>query len=238
MVFGLAFDCQRFATAARTAETYGDSSGCGSDGDRQERLFLYIESNLSVMTQIRNTLPAATAGGLVAWLGGYLSTYLVVAPNVRDSGLNLLIEALDGEPATYELVGWVFYNAHMVDTVVEDIPLIGTRSMSYIGGEDGFTVLLYLVPVALLFAVGLALARYWRAETPAEGATFGALVTPGYLLATVAGVLLFEISVGGATGGPDLLAAAVLAGIVYPLVCGGLGGAVGGFLEDRETSQP
>ena len=190
------------------------------------------------MAKTTATLPAATAGGLTAWVVGYLSTYLVVAPNVRDSGLNRLIEALDGEPATYELVGWVFYNAHMVDTVVEDIPLIGTRSMSYIGGEDGFTVLLYLVPVALLFAVGLALARYWRAETPAEGATFGALVTPGYLLATVAGVLLFEISVGGATGGPDLLAAAVLAGIVYPLVCGGLGGAVGGFLEDRETSQP
>jgi len=188
------------------------------------------------MTQIGDSLPAATAAGLAAWVGGYLSTYLVVAPNVRDSALNRLIEALDGEPATYELVGWVFYNAHMVDTVVEDIPLIGTRSTSYIGGEDGFTIVLYLIPVALLVAAGLALARYSRAETPTEGATLAALVVPGYLLATVAGTLLFEVSVGGATGGPDLVAAAVLAGIVYPLVCGGLGGAVGGFLERRETS--
>jgi len=190
------------------------------------------------MATIADTLPAATAGGLTAWVVGYLSTYLVVAPNVRDTGLNRLIEALDGEPATYELVGWVFYNAHMVDVVIEDIPLLGTRSASYVGGEDGFTVVLYLIPVALLFAAGLALARYWRAETPSEGAKLGALVVPGYLLATVGGVLLVEISVGGATGGPDLLAAAVLAGIGYPLVCGGLGGAVGGFLEDRETSQP
>jgi len=190
------------------------------------------------MAQLTDTLPAATAAGLAAWLGGYLATYLVVAPNSRDSGLNRLIEALDGEPATYELVGWVFYNAHLVETVVEDVPLIGTRSTSYIGGDDGFSVLLYLIPVALLFAVGLALARYWRAETPTEGAKIGALVTPGYLLASVGGVLLVEISVGGATGGPDLLAAVVLAGIGYPLVCGGAGGAVGGFLERRETSPP
>ena len=238
MVCGLAFGCQGFATAARTAETCVDSSGCGSGSDRRERVLLYIESDLSVMTQIGNTLPAATAGGLLAWIGGYLSTYLVVAPNVRDSGLNRLIEALDGEPATYELVGWVFYNAHLVDVVIEDIPLIGTQSTSYIGGEDGFTVLLYLVPVALLFAVGLAAARYWQVDTPTEGASLGALLMPGYLLATVAGVLVVEVSVGSATGGPDLLAAVVLAGIVYPLVCGGLGGAVGGLLEARNRSEP
>ena len=190
------------------------------------------------MAKIADTLPAATAGGLTAWVVGYLSTYLVVAPNVRDSGLNRLIEALDGEPATYELVGWVFYNAHLVDVVIEDIPLLGTRSTSYIGGEDGFTLVLFLIPVALLFAAGLALARYQRAETPAEGAMLGALVVPGYLLATVAGVLVVEVSVGGATGGPDLLAAAVLAGIGYPLVCGGLGGAVGGLLEARDRTEP
>ncbi len=187
------------------------------------------------MTQIGDSLPVATAAGLVAWIGGYLSTYLVVAPNVRDSGLNRLIDALDGTPATYELVGWVFYNAHFVQTVVTDIPLIGTRSTSYIGGEDGFTVILYVIPIAFLFAAGLAVARYWQAETPVDGAMLGALFVPGYLLATVAGVFVVEVSVGGATGGPDLLAAAVLAGIVYPLVCGGLGGAVGGLLERRST---
>ena len=192
------------------------------------------------LTTDENSRPfvESAVGGVAAWLFGYVFTYLLVATDIESSPLNQLVELFEGDSATYELVGWVFYNAHMVDTVVEDIPVIGTQSTSYIGGEDGFTLVLYLIPVALLFAAGLALARYWRAETPAEGATFGALVIPGYLLATVAGTLLFEISVGGATGGPDLLAAAVLAGIVYPLVCGGLGGAVGGFLEGRETSQP
>lgn len=182
-------------------------------------------------------LLSGTVAGVMSWIAGYVSTYLLVAPNVQESGLNRIIEALDGEPASYELVGWVFYNAHMVETVIRDIPLVGSRTTSYIGGEAGFTTVLYLVPVAFLFAAGLGLARYRAVDGPTGGAIIGITVLPGYLLAAVAGVFLVEVSVGGATGGPDLLAAVVLAGIVYPVVCAGCGGAVGGLLEGRTRSQ-
>jgi len=175
--------------------------------------------------------------GIGTWIAGYVATYVLVAPNVRESGLARIIEAFDGQAATYELVGWVFYNAHMVETVFRDIPLIGSRATSYIGGEAGFTTLLYALPVAFLFAAGLGLARYRAVDTPTAGAIIGSTVVPGYLLAAAASVFLFEVSIGGATGGPDLLPAVVLAGIVYPLVCAGGGGAVGGLLEDRNRSQ-
>ncbi len=182
-------------------------------------------------------LLSGTVAGLVTWIVGFVTTYVLVAPNVRESGLNRIIEAFDGEPATYELVGWVFYNAHLVETVIRDIPLIGSRTTSYIGGEAGFTTVLYIVPVAFLFVAGLGLARYRAVDTPTAGALVGSTVVPGYLLAAVTGVFLFEVTVGGATGGPDLLPAVVLAGIVYPLLCAGGGGAVGGLLEGRTRSQ-
>lgn len=180
-------------------------------------------------------LLSGTVAGIASWIAGFVTTYVLVAPNVRESGLARIIDAVDGQAATYELVGWVLFNAHLVETVIRDIPLVGSRATSYIGGEAGGTTLLYAVPVAVLFAAGLGLARYEAVETPTAGALVGSTVMPGYLLAALASVFLFEVTVAGATGGPDLLAAVVLAGIAYPLVCAGGGGAVGGLLESRSS---
>lgn len=184
-----------------------------------------------------STLLSGMVAGIGAWIAGYVVTYLLVAPNIRESSLNRIIEVLDGELATYELVGWVFYNAHVVDTVFEEIPLLGSQTVNYIGGEGGFTTFLYLVPVALLVATGIALARYRAVDTPTAGVLVGSTVVPGYLLGVVVGSVLFEVTIAGATGGPDLLPAIVLGGITYPLVCAGGGGAVGGLLEQRNRSQ-
>jgi hypothetical protein len=135
------------------------------------------------------------------------------------------------------MVGWVFFNAHFVDTVFQNVPLVGSSASSYIGGDGGFTTLLYVVPAGLLIAAGLALARRHRAENPTRGAIIGATVIPGYLLLSIAGPFLFEVSTLGATGAPDLLPAIVLAGIVYPVLFGGAGGALGGFLERRAANE-
>lgn len=164
------------------------------------------------------------AAGLAAWIVGYLVTYLVVAPGVRDSPLNQIIEALDGEPATYEMVGWVFYNAHFVDTVFSDLPLVGSYTTAYIGGDEGFTVLLYVVPIVFLLLAGLAVGYYRGVDDPTDGAVAGATVVTGYLVLSVAGLFLFELSVGGASAAPDQLAGVVLAGLIYPLVFAGAGG--------------
>ncbi|MFW5918378.1 MAG: hypothetical protein ACOCR0_02730 [Haloferacaceae archaeon] len=172
--------------------------------------------------------------GIVAWLVGYALTYLTVAPTIRESALNRIVEGLDGEPATYEMVGWVFYNAHFVEVVFEDVPLLGGGAATYIGGDEGFTVLLYVVPVGLLLAAGLALARYDGAAGTTRGALVGASVLPGYLLASVAGVFLFEVTVGGASGAPDFVAGVFLAGLVYPGLFATAGGVLGAVFESRE----
>lgn len=189
-------------------------------------------------TATRTGLPLleGAAAGLGAWLVGYAVTYLLVANDVRESSLQRMIEAFDGEPATYEMVGWVFYNSHMVETVFQNVPLVGSRTMSSIGGENGFTVALYAVPVATLFVVGLALAAYRGSPAPTDGLLAGLTALPGYLLATVAGVFLFEVTVGSTTGGPDALPAVVLAGLLFPAVCAGVGGVVGSVVADRIRS--
>ncbi|WIV66209.1 hypothetical protein [Natrialbaceae archaeon AArc-T1-2] len=172
-------------------------------------------------------------GGVTAWLVGYVLTYLIVAGEIRESPLQRVLEALEGEPATYEMVGWVFYNVHFVETVFRDVPLLGSYATSYVGGEDGFTVALYAVPPATLLAAGLALATYRRVRTATEGALVGLTVVPGYLLASIVGVFLFEVTVGPASGAPEMIPAIAIAGIAYPAVFAGGGGAVAAIRSGR-----
>ncbi|MFC6716190.1 hypothetical protein ACFQGT_08225 [Natrialbaceae archaeon GCM10025810] len=183
------------------------------------------------------SIALGSVASLVTWVLGYAATYVIVAPDVRESGLHRALEAFGGEPATYEVVGWVFYNAHFVDTVFRDVPILGTETSSYVGGDGGFTAALYAIPIALLFVAGLGLARYRGATDWRDGVPIAASVLPGYLLASIAGVFLVEVSIGGATGAPDLLPAVVLAGVCYPLVFGGAGGVVGALTASKPRAE-
>lgn len=186
------------------------------------------------LTTDENSRPfvESAVGGVAAWLFGYVFTYLLVATDIESSPLNQLVELFEGDSATYELVGWVFYNAHLVEISYSGISLF-SPPRNFVGGEDGFTVVLYLVPPALLLIGGLAMGRYSGVTEPNEGAIAGALVTPGYLILSVVGVFLFEVSVGGASGAPDLIPAVAVAGLVYPVVFGALGGVIAAVTSDR-----
>ena len=175
--------------------------------------------------------------GIAAWLVGYAATYVLVAPDVRDSPLHRFIEAFNEEAATYEMVGWVFYNAHFVNTIFRDVPIVGSQTTSFLGGEDGFSAALYLIPAGVLLATGLALARYHGVTNTTDGGFVGATVVPTYLLASIVGVYAFEVTVGSARGAPDLLPAIFLAGIVFPLIFAGGGGALGGGVGNRDESR-
>ena len=165
--------------------------------------------------------------GVGAWILGYVLLFVVVGPEVQDSVAQRFIEAVEGEPATYQMVGWVFYNAHFVDTVIVGIPGFGDQTANAISADDGFSQLLYLVPVGLLVTAGLGLARSQAVSEVRDGLLVGATVLPGYLLLSALGLVLFEVAIGPATGRPAQLEAIVLAGIVYPLVFGALGGVLG-----------
>lgn len=172
---------------------------------------------------------AGSVAGIAAWVLGYVFTYLIAAPDVRNSVASRILEVFQGDPATLEIVGWVFYNAHLVETLFVDVLIPGTSSQSFIGGDPGFTPWLYVIPVGLLIAAGLAAGRLHAADDAGEGVIAGLTVVPGYLLLAILGALLFSIEAAGGTVGPDLLTAVVLAGLVYPGLCGGVGGALAGL---------
>lgn len=177
---------------------------------------------------LRRTILASLLG-VMAFLAGYALTFLVIAREVEDSAIADILEALDGRPAVTEMVGWVFFNAHGVNTEIRDVPIIGTTSRSFIGGDGGFTMALYAIPALLLVVSGLILAVGFRLDDPAWSTLVGASVTPGYFLATVAGLFLFEIQIAGATIAPALVTGIVLTGLVWPIAFGGFGGAIGGL---------
>lgn len=173
-----------------------------------------------------SALVGMLVGGL-AWIAGYLISYVIVSERLRDTALQEVIELIQGDPATFEMAGWVFFNMHFVDTAIRDLPVIGGHATNFIGGEDGFSALLYLVPIVLLLAGGLVTGYFSGTDDPTTGGAVGATLTLGYLLCTLVGIVVFEMMIAGVTIGPDTLAAILLAGLVYPIVAGGTGGVVG-----------
>ncbi len=189
------------------------------------------------MTQQSRDVQAWIEGallGVIAWILGYGITFALVAPRVRERPIHRIVEALEGEPATYELVGWVFLNAHFVQTVFRNVPLIGTFSTTFIG-NDGFGPSLYVIPVIMLVLAGMALAYHQNATSPVAGARAGLGLLPGYALPSVISVFVFEVTIAGARGSPDLLPAIVLAGIAYPIVVGIGSATITGALMQRSS---
>jgi len=167
--------------------------------------------------------------GALAYVVGYLLTYLWQVNAVREtlSGLNALISLLGGEtiPA-WKAVGWVFYGAHVVPIRIPT-PGAGSGLRSLIG-NGGAPTLLYVVPPLVLLVAGATVA-YWAAvETPGEGLRAGVTIASAYFVLVVLGVFLFQYAMGDVTVGSDLARSVVLAGVVYPVGFGAIGGGLYG----------
>ena len=193
---------------------------------------------------------AVTMGaGVAAWLVTYLFTYAVAGTDVQNNPLRQLAEI-----PTWKGVGYVFYNTHFVDVIV-NLPLFGGQAVSFVGGEDGFTAALYLLPPVILTIAGIAVGRASGVETaspasgaetaspasgaetaspasgaetasPASAAAAGGAVTLGYVVPCVVGLFVFDstvVSIVPATG-------VFVAGVVYPLLFGGVGAVVAHFV--------
>ena len=173
------------------------------------------------------TVGVGAAAGAGAYLVGYLVVYLLTARAYRESLAGRLLELLTGEPGAWKLVGWTLYDAHAVRSTVP-VPFGGRETVSLIGRVDAVPVALYLLPVAVLLAAGAAVAILAAGQGPRRGAVAGATVVAGYLPLAVAGAFLFAVEVGDGSAGPTLVTAVALAGLVYPLVLGSLGGALAG----------
>lgn len=193
----------------------------------------------NLTTLLARNLRVGAAVGLGAYLLGYLVTFLFTSVDGVDSG----------EVAGWKFAGMIFYAAHTVraefTATVEGASDTDRFDLFGPNGPEnlGSTVpepLYFLVPVAVLVAAGYLLyARVdWRLSL-VEAAAVGTTPTVGYLAAAVLGTALFESTSSGSlfgvsgstTLGPDLVPAVLLAGLLYPLVCGAVGGALGSLAE-------
>ena len=169
--------------------------------------------------------------GIAAWLVGYVLTYVVTAGSIRNTLLGQLLQSSDAGSVP-QAVGLVFYNAHFVETVV-DAGFLGSSSVSLIGGDGGFTPLLYAVPVVLLALAGVGVAFRSDARDPAVGAKAGVTAVIGYLPLSVIGIFLVGIGSDAPSAAPDLLTGVLLAGVIYPVAFGAVGGVIGSSLADE-----
>lgn len=187
------------------------------------------DSDSPVSVTARSIALGAIAG-VAAFLLGYLLTGVVASGDVPRS--------LSETVPAWKSTGWYFYNAHFVD-LTSTLQIGGTsggETGSLIEGSDSGTVqLLYVVPpIAILLASAALLGWVDEATDAAGGAFRGALVVVGYLPLAVLGAVVtghtVEASVPFVTVSgtiePQLVPAAVIAGLLYPIVFGAIGGAI------------
>lgn len=184
---------------------------------------------------IKENLATSAGLGAVAFLVGYVITFVLMTIDG--------VEADDA--ASWKVAGWVFFGGHNVDLELT-LSAGGQSRSETVSVFDEATAsnltstipefLYLLVPIAVLIGAGfLMYAVVGRSLSTGAAAGVGATVAIGYVVLSLLGSFLFEYSQSSGSGdfqvsgslGPELTMAVLLAGIVYPLLFGGLGGIVG-----------
>ena len=181
---------------------------------------------------------AGFAAGLAAFLIGYLVTFLWRGREIERSiePLEALFSLFEAEPiGAWRVVGWLYYGGHFVDTRVtaEFGPFETAVYLDLVREGAGTLETLYLVPPVLLLVAGAIVAAGLRAPDIPTGAMVGASVVVGYLVAILAGLVVFAY--GGTR--PDPVPAIVIAGLVYPVVFGAVGGVLGRVITDSMRAE-
>lgn len=181
----------------------------------------------------RGALARGAVAGVAAWLLGYLVAYVWKAEAVAEAlrGVGVVSQLLGGEAVpAWKGVTWLFMNAHFVATRVPTVAG-GTRTANFATGEGGSVALLAL-PAVLLLVAGLLVAQGRRGGATA-GAAAGAALVVGYLPLSAAAAFATSHAIGEtqATVSADPVTAILLAGAVYPVALGAVGGAAAALVE-------
>lgn len=174
-------------------------------------------------------------GGAVAWLVGYAITYAGWSGMVEDAfqTWNFFTDLLGGDPApAWKGVAWLYFNAHFVSANLTGFPG-GPRTFNLVAQSDSGTApILYVIPPVVLLVVGFAATYLANVTGPRESLLTGVSTVGGYLLLSVVMALVATHAFGGGVSiDVTLVTAVILAGVVYPAVFGGIGGALASFLQ-------
>ena len=179
-------------------------------------------------------LRSAAVAGVVSFVLGYVVTAVVKIGDVAGVLQHPLVDLSNlSTPADWQVLGWIFLAGHNA-TVTVTATVGGSITKSALA-IDVPTWLLFL-PVGLLFVAGFAVVRYEGVRTPGRGGMAGAAVVLSYVVCVgfLAVLSTWTVSQGGDASlqiAPEPLQALVVGGVGYPLVFGGVGGALGAVLN-------
>ena len=138
----------------------------------------------------------------------------------------------------WKIAGWVFYNAQNVK--IEVTSAGRSRTIDYLSAAPSASNLTstvpklayYVVPALVLLVAGyVAYQRSNRSLGAESAAGVGAAIAGGYVVLSAAGVFVFEYTQSSlnttGTAAPKLSTAILVAGLVYPVVLGAIGGYFG-----------
>lgn len=212
----------------------GPEGQASADTDSDPKSDSHVRGNLSFVGGI-------LGGGLAYVIGVVLTGGLFILGIGDRSAGDLVQDSAAGAVAVYDpaeslqtfitVLSMPFYNAHGVPIRVESgsesetVNLILAFTLDGTGYE--LNILLFaLIPAVLLFVFGGLVALLKRADGFLGGIISGSSVIMGYLPLVVAGALFFQRDSPQVEASVQLLPAIFLAGIIFPLVFGGLAGLV------------
>jgi hypothetical protein len=125
----------------------------------------------------------------------------------------------------------VLFNGHFVDLGYRGSVGSGSFNLIDLAG-GGLLELTYLVPPVTLLVAGFLVARSsGLAADLSDSAVSGALLAGGYLVLALAGSVVFAYSSGDVSLSVPVMNVLVVAGVVYPVLFGALGGLVAHFAD-------
>lgn len=148
------------------------------------------------------SLVGGITSGVAAWITGLVVTFVVAITQIN-IGLYFLVRIAIVEGT---LLGYIGLHTWFLSEFVD-------------------IVWLSIIPVGLLVLSGFSLAP-GSSGGPAKGFKDGAKVTAGYLVMTIVAVGFLLTSSPFLQVDGDLIVNVLVAGVVFPVVFGGLGGAL------------
>lgn len=161
--------------------------------------------------------------GVLAWTFSYAVTFFLYRSEIEGT---IVSQAVD----TSQIVGLLFFNAHTVPAELVHPYDLSTHNFLAAGAASP---ILYVLPPIVLTLAGLFIA--FRVESTRQfgrNIQAGSTIVVGYAVCSLLGVIVFTATSGDTQFRPALPGALLLAGILYPLVFGALGGAIASFARN------
>ena len=177
-----------------------------------------------VMSRVSTVVRGAVAGAFAFIIGLLIAFIIGGVAATRLAGVG----PFGGTIPEWKATIWVYFDAHFVGTRTAE--LFGPDGRLWSGGELVLTVslleieYLFVVPVVVLVLVGALLASRLECTEGRDGMMIGMSLVFGYFPLVVIGLL---VSMHFGTG-PSPLRAVVIAGVVYPVFLGAIGGFLAG----------